>query len=29
MLPRKVAWPGIIITQAIAPKSMIPIHGVP
>ena len=29
MLPRKAAWPGIIVTQAIAPKSRIPIHGVP
>ena len=29
MLPRKSAWPGIIATQAIAPKTRIPIHGVP
>ena len=29
MLPRNTAWPGIIARHAIAPKSRIPIHGVP
>ena len=29
MLPRNVALPGISVTQAIAPNTRIPIHGVP
>ena len=28
MLPRKSAWPGISVRQAIPPNTMIPIHGV-
>jgi hypothetical protein len=28
MLPRNSAWPGISVTQAMPPKTMIPIHGV-
>ena len=28
MLPRNMAWPGISVRQAIAPNTMIPIHGV-
>ena len=28
MFPRKSAWPGISVRQAIPPNTMIPIHGV-